>query len=460
MNAPLKLWFGNSHAELHGASQHLLATLATHLSFQVDYDTKLGTRFGGMYQHEGEWYATLMKGNRFASGLVPHVWHLLKHYGHPCDVRDVRAAPEERMPWWSVKAPWRAYQDTVHRLILKRSRGVVDAPPRSGKTLMAARVIDSLAHPTVYLAPSVPIVAQTYKVMVDIFGFDMVARLDGDARTEEKDISKPIVIATAQSAIRQPPEWWATRRMLIIDEFHHAAAETYHQINDLSDHIYYRFCFTGTHFRTGGDRLAMEAICSQVIHRVGIKELIDGKWLAPPRVIYAPVQAPSIASGDWKRIYKKCIVESDVRNEKIAFIAKQLTSQGIPTLVLCRWKYHANLLKDLIPGSEMVQGGESALTSRSIEQFRNGNLLCLVGTTVIGEGVDIPEAAAEIYASSGNAGVQMMQSYFRPLTARPGKEVGYIYDFSDHHHSKLREWARSRMTMAREILGDASVIEL
>lgn len=456
----MKLWFGNSHGELHGASGAFLATLARHLAVKVEYDTKMGRRFGGRYQYEGEWYATLMKGNRFAAGLVPHVISLCRYYKQSVEVFDTREPPEDWVPWWSVRASWRPYQDLVHKKTMKRARGVIDAPPRSGKTLMAARVIDAHAQPTVYLAPSVPIVAQTYNVMTKHFGFDLVARLDGAARPEEKDISKHIVIATAQSAVKQPPEWWATRRMLIIDEFHHSAAETYHKINELADHIYYRYCFTGTHFRTGEDRLAMEAICSQVIHSVGIPELVEGGHLAPPRVVFAPVRAMGLASGNWKKVYRECIVKSEVRNAKVAYITQQLINMGIPTIVLVRWVAHARELLELIPAAEMVKGGESALTSRTIERFKSGALACIIGTTVIGEGVDLPQAGALVYASSGGAGVQMMQSYFRPLTAQAGKQIGYIYDFMDLHHSRLLSWSRDRASLARRYLGDGAVVEL
>lgn len=456
----MKLTFDNSHGELHGASGMFLAALARHLSVRVEHDQKLGIRFGGKFQHEGEWYCTLVRGNRFAAGLVPHVLSLCRYYGEPVEAFDTRQPPPVYHPWGSVSARWRPYQDVVHSKAMKRARGVVDAPPRSGKTLMAARVIDQLSQPTVYLAPSVPIVAQTYEVMKKQFGFDAVARLDGAARTEEKDISKPIVIATAQSAVKQSPEWWATRRLLIIDEFHHSAAETYHRINDLASHIYFRYCFTGTHFRTGFDRLAMEAVCSQVLHKVTIKELVDGEFLARPRVVFAPVRAMGLAMGRWDKVYRHCIVNSEVRNAKIVWLAQQLMNMGIPTLVLVRWVKHARKLNEMIPGSEMVKGGESALTSRTIDQFKRGNILCLIGTTVIGEGVDLPNAGAEIYASSGAGGVQMMQSYFRPLTAAPGKTTGYIYDFMDLHHERLRKWSRSRMALAKEYIGEESVIEL
>jgi len=456
----MNLWFGNSFGELHGASLGFLATLARHLSVKVEHDTKMGERFGGRFTHEGEWYATLMHGNRFASGLVPHVYALCQHYKQPIEVRDSRDRPEDGYPWFTVKAPWRPYQEEIHKKVIVRSRGVIDAPPRSGKTLMAVRLIDTYALPTVYLAPSVPIVAQTYKVMCKFFGSDMVARLDGDARVEEKDISKPIVIATAQSATRQPPEWWATRQLLVIDEFHHSAAETYHQINALASNAYYRFCFTGTHFRTGEDRLAMEAICSQVIHRLGVSELVAGSYIASPRVVYSPIQGKSISSGDWKKVYRECIVKDEARNEKIAWLAKSLISMNTPTLVLVRWIQHARLLTEMIPGAEMVKGGESALTGRTIEEFKEGNVMCLVGTTVIGEGVDIPNAGAEIFAASGNAGVSMMQAYFRPLTQARNKPTGYVYDFVDNHHARLRAWSNARMALARQYLGNDAVVEL
>ena len=317
---------------------------------------------------------------------------------------------------------------------------------------MAARIIDTLNQPTVWIAPSVQIVRQTFGVLKEHFGGDYVSRLDGSAKPEDKDPEKKVVVTTPISAARMPAEWWATRTCLIIDEFHHSAADTYHRISALATNAYYRYGFTGTHYRTGDDRLAMEAICSYRLHKITVPYLVDNGWLAQPKVVISRVNGSS-GGTDFATAYRKGIVEFEPRNEMVVSIAKQCLSQGIPTLVLTRRRKHADAIADRIRGAVVVKGGENAMTSQAVLDFTAGKHECLVGTTVIGEGVDVPRAGALVYACGGNDGVMMMQSYFRPLTATPGKDYGYIYDFYDAQHSTLRKHSARRIEMVRNQLG-------
>lgn len=448
----------NAWSFIRGAPQWFLTYLARHLSVPVEDGSEAGTRFSIVWKHQGESYGSLVHGNRVAAGLTLHVAQLAQHYGLHGEIRDVRARPVEQYPWHSVRVRWRPYQDQVHRQLCLYDVGIVDAPPRSGKTVMAARVVDSLAVPTLYVAPSVAIVRQTYDVFVHFFGENAVARLDGDALPHQKDVTKPIVIATAVSAVRQPKEWFATRQLLIIDEFHHSAAETYHRLNALADQTYYRYGFTGTHFRTGDDMLAMEAICSTVLYRITPAMLIP-EYLAVPDIFFARARAAPCGGADWKVAYRKGIVESEKRNELAAMIANACVRARVPTIVLTRHRAHADALGSLIHGSVVVKGGEGALTSAAVQEFLAGRVDCLVGTTVIGEGVDLPRATALVFASGGSDGVTMLQSYYRPMTALPGKDAAKIYDFIDTHHGTLARHSRNRIAMAKEHFGDSRVIE-
>jgi superfamily II DNA or RNA helicase len=198
----------------------------------------------------------------------------------------------------------------------------------------------------------------------------------------------------------------------------------------------------------------MEAICSHVIHRIRVQDLVPD-YLVPPRVVFLPVRGPKLGyTVDWREAYELGIVEHKKRNRLIVDLAKNLSlDNGIPTLVLVRRRAHADLLGELIPESVVVKGGEAVLTSRSVQHFLDGRHQVLIGTTVLGEGVDVPRAGALIYASGHADGVTMMQSYFRPLTAAAGKTIGRIYDFQDKHHPTLRDHARKRMEFAQRQLG-------
>lgn len=446
----------NSFTLIRRAPAWFLDYLGRHLSVPIDLGTEAGTRFGTTWTHQGQRYGTLLRGDRIPAGLTSHVLALAKHYRiEHVHHTDARQRPPDAVPLWCVTAPWRSYQDDVHYQLTHYPCGVIDAPPRSGKTLMVARYLDVMNLPSVYVAPSVQIVRQTYEVLVRYFGEDLVSRLDGSAKPREKDPEKHFVVATAPSAAAMPREWWDQRELLAIDEFHHAAAETYHRINDLAENVYYRVGLTGTHFRTGDDRMAMEAVCSYLLHKIPVAYLVENGWLARPQVFFAPTGAPPTGGIDWRIAYARGIVECERRNQLVRETAICMQTNGIPNIVLTRRRAHADELGEMIPDSVVVKGGENALTSRSVKEFGRGRYQTLVGTSVIGEGVDIPSAGALIYASGGSDGVQMMQSYFRPLTAVQGKAVGRIYDFTDTHHGTLHRHSTKRAAMAREQLGEA-----
>jgi superfamily II DNA or RNA helicase len=459
----MEVWRGNAFSEIHKAPYHFIAAIRRQLAIPLaptnDENERRTreTRFGEVFKHEGiPWGSLVRIDNRVPAGLTAYVLALAQHHGVPCALRDIRIRPEENIPWWSVRAPWRPYQDEVHKRIIDYGSGVIDAPPRSGKTLMAARAIDTIALPTIYVAPSVQIVRQTYEVFVKMWGEGMVARLDGDATPAQRDITKPIVVATAASAAKQDAEWWKTRLVLVIDEFHHAAAETYHRISELASEAYYRLMFTGTHFRTAGDDLAMAAVCSQVLRKIEISELVNGGYIAPPRIVFAGVPGKRLVPPiPWEEAYEEGIAKHEGRNMRVAQIANAIGNQnGIPTIVIVKRRAHADLLGQMIPESVVVKGGEGVLTSAAVKKFADGEGYVLIGTSVIGEGVDLPRASALVYAAGGDASVQMMQSYFRPLTAREGKSVGLIYDFHDEHGTNtLKQHAAGRRIFAEQRIG-------
>jgi superfamily II DNA or RNA helicase len=453
----------NSYTRIHGCPPEIYQQLSTHLSVPipsrfVQGKPKTDSRFGATFRFQdpiteevGIW-GSLVREGAVPSGLLPHVEALLSHFRQPFNIVDTRKPPEDQLPLWSVTVNRpRPYQDDVHRQLTKHLVGVIDAPPRSGKTLMMCRAVDTFNCKTLIVCPSRAIVKQTYEVLKSFFGDDFVARIDGGVKKEERDISKQFVVATIASAIKLPQEFFDACDALAIDEFHHGAAESYHILNAKACNIYYRWCFTGTHFRTSDDRLAMEAICSNVLYSIPVPYLVQGGWLSPARMVMSVPETPWITAKGWDDIYDQGIVNCESRNEDVRLIAQTYgLHNAVPTIVLVRRRAHADMLGEMITDSVVVKGGEDALTNDTIDGFRRGEIPIIIGTTVIGEGVDLPNAGALVYASGGGAGVQQIQSYFRPLTG--GKAVAVIHDFKDRHHLTLSRHSDERSNLAESCI--------
>ncbi len=241
-----------------------------------------------------------------------------------------------------------------------------------------------------------------------------------------------------------------------------SAADSWHRIASACTGAYYRWGFTGTHFRTGEDELAMEAVCSVVAKRIAVEDLVP-EYLAEPSVVFARIDEPVVECGDDERehpsvVYQRGVVDHEARNELVVRVARRSIEQGVPVLVLTKRRRHADRLAAEIPDAVCVKGGENQLTSRAVDEFNRGFVPCLVGTSVLGEGVDVPRAGDLVYAAGGGGSVTLVQSYFRPLTAYPGKSRARIYDFRDGHNETLLRHSQARSRMARRYLGGCGTV--
>jgi superfamily II DNA or RNA helicase len=367
-------------------------------------------------------------------------------------VRDVRSRPIDPVPFGSFDPRFRDYQrHCFDALVRADALGVIDACPRSGKTLLALALCDVYACPTLYLAPSLAIVRQTYRRMVEVFGEDCVARVDGEASERERDLTKTFVVATPDSAVKLPKEWYAGRELLIVDEFHHSAAERYYTINSLAERVYHRVGLTGTYFRTAGDDLAMHAICSGTIAQVTAQDLISAGWLVAP--VAKAIRVPGrIYADNFAELHRTGIAEYEPRNELICRLVEILRAAGSQILVITNRRQHAQELGRRTGGT-VVMGGNAALMDRALDEFRTGRIDTLIGTSVIGEGVDVPNATALIHAAGGSASVSNAQTYFRPLTSIEGKASARVYDFWDQHHDLLCRHSQARLGMLSDLIG-------
>ena len=100
----------------------------------------------------------------------------------------------------------------------------------------------------------------------------------------------------------------------------------------------------------------------------------------------------------------------------------------------------------MIPNSVFLHDEEKdSVRQHAMEQFRKGIVKCIIGTSVIGEGVDLPIANVLVMAGGGKARSQVMQNVGRALRPFAGKEKALIYDFEDQgsrflsEHSSLRQ---------------------
>jgi superfamily II DNA or RNA helicase len=413
-------------------------------------------------------YRRLLQYNgSFPSGLIPRLLRLMHKWSVGYEIHDHRERPMDNVPLWTFRQDFelRGYQQADCDSAYRWGRGVIDSPPRSGKTVMMAELIRRLSCRTVITAPTRPIAEQTYHKFLELFADwagqmddlqpDFLLLLGGAPRTNKgrRALDRArVVITTADTAVTLSDAFWEGVLALIVDERHHQAAKTYHKLSDRAVNAYYRWGFTGTNYRSKASELiALEACLGRTVASHSTAEMIDEKVIVPAQVEFWPVEYVGVKNLKWKLAYPRGIVQSGPRNELIILAALKMLEEGRKVLVLVSRLEHGELLAQRIMGSRFVQGKDGEEVRRAVIQLDEGKIRCLIGSPVVGEGLDCPSADGLVYAKGNQARVTHVQDVFRVLTAHPGKRDAKIVDFADRHNPHLLEHSVQRLKHYREM---------
>jgi len=413
----------------------------------------------------------------FPTGLLPRLVRICEKMQYQAHVTDNRVRPHEGFPEFP-KVELRDYQEAAVAAGIKLGRGVFDMPPRAGKTRTALELHRRLSLPTIWIAPTDRIVTQTHDVIEGHFGKNYCMHLVGSKRLPEAENCK-VVVCTTATAASLPASFYATREMLIVDEFHHGAADSYaKEIIPKCDHIYFRYGMTGTFFRSGDDAMAMHALLSNTIYKVSSAELLQRGFLVATKVVFIPVpEKPKVrgAGNQFSGGFGKAGIHEHVyRNHMVATTANYLYQLGRKVLILVGTKAQGNFLAKTLEGMlpQPPKGCQFAsveflstdrprsLQTQILESFLAGQeVKILMGTSLLGEGVDLPDVDALVYARGEKAQVSMTQNAFRVCTAVPGKKDALIVDFADRHHRHLLAHSQERLlTYYREPAFEVSTL--
>lgn len=401
----------------------------------------------------------------FPSGLLPEVQRCLIYWGLQYRVEDCRERPEDGLPDFP-KLKLRDYQEQAVRKAIEMGRGVFDMVPRSGKTRTGIELQRRLAQPCVWIAPTDRIVVQTREVFDSCLGENYAVHQIGTKDLERAQNAR-VVLCTMATAVLLPETFWETRRMLVVDEWHHGASDSARAIFDRAKAIYYRYGMTGTFFRSGEDAMAMHALLSEVIYKVTAADMLKMGYLVPTKVAFMPVDSeplPAAMNNFVTGHGKFGVHEHRERNWLCAWSALQLFGSGKRVLVLVGTKRQGRFIRDYIlahiPKRERTEFEACEFVStdtsrpridRTLKAFLESDEVgILIGTSLLGEGVDLPSADALVYARGEKAEVTLIQNLYRVGTSCPGKSEALVVDFADRHHAKLLKHSNERLRVCWE----------
>jgi superfamily II DNA or RNA helicase len=199
-----------------------------------------------------------------------------------------------------------------------------------------------------------------------------------------------------------------------------------------SKQAYYVFGGTATPERADNADLMIEGIFGRKIGSVTASLLIERGYLIEPNISYINLKTKKQRVKNYAEDYKIHIIENEERNKHIIDIAKNMQSNGIPTLVLVQRINHGELLEKLIPNSIFIQG-KSKDRQDAIEDMRTGRRNTLIATTLADEGLDIQRLSCLIMAGGGKSPIKCKQRVGRVLRTchEENKKTALVYDFND-----------------------------
>lgn len=444
MTKRITITLGNSLSKINGLTKEELTSLRKELSYKIDFAT---ARYIPNPANRTK-YCIDLKGN-YGTGLQPRVNNWLKKHNLTFLVQyvgeHVHYLPlvvAERA--FKSTLPFAPYPDQAQALetIKVHARGILSLPTGTGKSFIIAMLLAEFKTKTLIVVPTLELKTQLIASLSEYL--TTMKHI-----TVENIDSKALLTATDYEC-------------LIIDEAHHVAAKTYHNLNKTAwNSITKRYFFTATPFRNNTEEtLLFESIAGEVIYELTYPEAVKNNYIVPVEAYYYNVPHTHTDRVLYTGVYHDLVYDNKYRNKLIAKIITALYHNDKHCLCLVKEIKHGQILSELT-GIPFANGADE--DSREwINIFNSGKLKCLIGTTgILSEGVDTKPAEYVIIAGLGKAKSNIMQSIGRGVRKYPGKESCKVIIFKDKSHKfTLRHFKEQCKIIKEEYLTEPIELEI
>jgi superfamily II DNA or RNA helicase len=378
------------------------------------------------------------KDDTFPTGHLNLVKEALKAVNAVYTTLDYRKVPANDLilSWYSKPFEQRYYQAEMHALGMQEGRGVFESAVGTGKSLICAYLVKEISVISLIVVPSVGLGLQLEQDFKKWFGPNKVETI-ATADVRKGRTLAPIRIATIQTlaSLQKTGELQALVadvKAIYIDEIHHAGSASYTNILPEIHHVYYRFGFSGTFLRNDSKSLDMWGFLSNVLYRYPAFRAIQEGFLTPIKVITH--ELPGKRSPSYPKEYTnnycgnehmlnriKLIIDDAGDYEQILILVKNKDKSG---------KIIHEFLKQYGVENSYISGDDKKeVINSTIKAFNDKRVRVLIGSSVIGEGIDIRSTDQLIMAQGGKSEIVMVQAIGRAVRLYEGKKVAKIHDF-------------------------------
>jgi len=429
----------------------------------------------------------------FLSGLTWRVAGTLVSLGHGRPEIRWPAVPERDALAGALRdMEWRPYQTEAVLKAERARRMVLQCPTSGGKTEIAIEFVRRCGGKTLWLTHTDELMAQTPRRFERRLGMQVGAAqgpreswtdgrvVVGMVQTLQR-IARPTLKGKGGRARPNQdydPDWFSQFDVLVADEVHHGAADTWRAVAERCVNAGQRLGLSGS---VGDEvvklplvtQLRIEGAYGPTFTVATTTELADLGFVAAPNVVVLrcpPTTYPSyeevrehvcpgwrddprgllskLGGAMFREAYERGVVTNEARNQLVVKTAVWHAREGDRFLVLCNRVPHAEALYQAI--RRRAERPTWVLSGEDDSERRDGVLTAfksavgggvLVCTPFFREGVDAPEIDAGFLAGAGESDVAVVQALGRMLRARPGKSSVTVYDVADgRDQSHLKDY--------------------
>lgn len=468
----MKLVVQNSFVKVEGVMHPDVAQLLTQVMTykndieaekgQMFFQMKMAKRNGNMKQFyackaaveklEANEYVCLFRNGSFPTGLLNIALAALEALQAPHQVEDLRESPGQTAFLKWQNAPWdpRYYQKEMIDLGLKSGRGVFEAAVGTGKSLVMANLIKAISCNSLVIVPSKGLSGQLYRDFCVWFGERNVQLLDA-AKIRKLGKPRAISIVTVQSlgSLVKSGDFSEFAKhidALYVDEVHHAGASTYTQLLKDLEHVYYRYGFSGTFLRNDNKTLEMWSFLSNVLYQYPAHRAIQEGYLTPVQVMMHKMKGKANKKYQSEYDYNYCANPHLL--QKVTDITYSFPDSQVLILVNKKDKCGAVIheyLKSMGIDNNYISGdNDKDEINDAIVRFNEKDTRVLIGSSVIGEGIDVRSTDHLIMSQGGKSEITMVQAAGRAIRLYEGKSIAYIHDFSFENTHYMQKHADER----------------
>jgi superfamily II DNA or RNA helicase len=454
MSQQIKIARHSVFAKLEKCTGQSVDAVAAFLTMEVK-----GAKYMPRFK-SGAWDGRISLFNRrllgFPAGLTSRVVEHLRSLGYVVDVVANGSRPGTPLAAALIGVTLHPFQSAAAEKAITETRAFIKSPTGSGKTEMGIELLRRIGLPTLWVCHRKELMRQTADRITERLGIP-VGKI-GDAFNDTNLVTVGI---TNSINLITNSQWWEQWKVLILDETHHASADTWYLVAMRCVNASWRYGLSATPLT--GDQLRdwkLEGATGSMISVATTDELIHQGFLAKPtmRMLVVPrssypnyIQVRDKVAPSWRdnpiilqklggalygQAYTWGITENAERNVIIKKVAVRHASAGERVMILCTRIKHGKRLCELMEAAGITSwflSGEENTNERAavMKVFKENKGCVLVASTIFQEGVDMPHLDTLILAGGGLSEMVQIQRVGRALRIRADKTSVLIYDTLD-----------------------------